>query len=428
MSGKIDIRGVLCDSFRARSFLLVTVTVLLVFAVTYARPVGADGSDQGGEVWVTLQASSSIKILHPRAVLNGAAFETINLPSGAHPHITTFSPDGKFAYVANMGNGDLVVIRAEDRQIVSTLNLGLAGTHQAKPSPDGTMLLAAQIPAKTLFKIAVDEASESWTVVGSLSLANISVAPVCTVFRDDGLRAYVSLNPSGIAIVDVPTMTVLGVLPTDGFIACGMIKSHDGRTIFIASKGSGGHLYQLDTTTDTLVDTQETIGAGDWHSFNISPDEKTGFGTSPGVDQLQIIDLATGTSSPFELNPTPGVGNDQPDAIAVQGSTVYVTLRMAGKLAVLDTQQLTVAYIDLAPPATSVNPANCMGCAIHGVVIRPDPSLTTTSPGTVVQSGSLSFKGRVVERIEVTSLWQFVGIQGSLSVHDSCGCCGCCGC
>src|SRR5712692_6889809 len=170
MSGKIDIRDMLCDSLRARSLLVLAVTVLLVFAVTYARPVGADGSDRGGEVWVTLQASSSIKILHPRAVLNGAPFETINLPSNAHPHITTFSPDGKFAYVANMGSGDLVVIRAEDRQIVSTLNLGLAGTHQAKPSPDGTMLLVAQIPAKTLFKIAVDEASESWTVLGSLSL------------------------------------------------------------------------------------------------------------------------------------------------------------------------------------------------------------------------------------------------------------------
>ena len=28
----------------------------------------------------------------------------------------------------------------------------------------------------------------------------------------------------GIVIVDVPSMTILGTLPTDGFVACGMIK------------------------------------------------------------------------------------------------------------------------------------------------------------------------------------------------------------
>jgi len=58
---------------------------------------------------------------------------------------------------------------------------------------------------------------ESWSVVGSLSLAPLAKSPVCTVYRDDGRRAYVSLRPSGIAIVDVPTMTLLGTLPTDGF-------------------------------------------------------------------------------------------------------------------------------------------------------------------------------------------------------------------
>ncbi len=187
-------------------------------------------------------------------------------------------------------------------------------------------------------------------------------------------------------------MTLLGTIPTDGFIACGMIKSHDGNTVFIASGGSGGHLYLLDTTSDTLIDTGHTLGAGSWHSFNISPNERVGYGTSPGVDQLQIIDLQAGTATPFFLDPTPGVGNDQPDAVAVQGTNVYVTLRMSGKLAVIDAQKLTVSYIDLAPPSISVNPANCMGCALHGVTVRPEPDLTgtNTSPSSSSQTSLTS--------------------------------------
>jgi DNA-binding beta-propeller fold protein YncE len=321
---------------------LITITIALALTGINLRLVAGDDSAQTGEVWVTHQAADTVSILHPPSALRGGPVETISLPTGSHPHIITFSPDGKFAYIANMGNGNMIVINATNRQILTSLNFGLTLTHQAKPSPDGSVLLVSQIATKTLFKVIADEATPSWTIVGSLSLLSIMKAPVCSIFRDDGLRAYVSLMPSGIAIVDVPSMTLLGTLPTDGFIACGMIKSHDGGTVFIASAGSGGHLYQLDTATDALMDTGHTLGAGSWHSFNISPDERTGFGTSPLVDQLQIINLAAGTSFPLLLNPTQRVQGDQPDAIAVQGNNVYVSLRVSGKLAVLNTQSLSV--------------------------------------------------------------------------------------
>jgi hypothetical protein len=70
------------------------------------------------------------------------------------------------------------------------------------------------------------------------------------------------------------------------------------------------------------------------------------------------------------LDATPEIGNDQPDAIAVRGNTVFVTLRASGKLAVVKANQRTVTYLDIAAPA-EFNPANCAGCAIHGVTVRP---------------------------------------------------------
>ncbi len=369
---------------RTPAILLITITITLALTGINLRLVAGDGSAQPGEVWVTHQAADTISILHPLLALQGGPVETISVPTGSNPHIITFSPDGKFAYVANMGNGNLIVINATSRQTLNSMNFGPTLTHQAKASPDGSVLLVSQIATKTLFKVVANEAAPSWTLAGSLSFA--SIAPVCSVFRDDGLRAYVSLLPSGIAIVDLPTMSLLGTLPTDGFIACGMIKSHDGGRVFIASAGSGGHLYELDTATDALVDTGHTIGAGSWHSFNISPDEKTGFGTSPLVDQLQIINLSSGTSFPLGLNPSDQTGGDQPDAVAVQGNNVYVSLRVSGKLAVINTQSQSLDYIQLEHPSASINPANCMGCALHGVAIRP---VTTTTSLPLSQQSAI---------------------------------------
>src|SRR5262249_53474469 len=141
---------------------------------------------------------------------------TIDLPAGTGPHITTFSPDGKYAYVSGMGNGDLDVIQTGTRRLLKTLSLGPTATHQAKPSPNGSTLLMAQVAQKSLIKVSVDEVAQTWQPGSELSFGAIGKAPICTIFSDDGQRAFVSLNPNGLAIVDVATMRLQNVLATDG--------------------------------------------------------------------------------------------------------------------------------------------------------------------------------------------------------------------
>jgi hypothetical protein len=327
------------------------------------------GGQDAAEVWVTAQASSRLFILKG----DGATIETVTLPPGTGPHIVTFSPSGTFAYVAGMESGKLLVLRADTRQVVSALDLGHAGTHQAKPAPGGSLLLVAQAHSSNLIKVAVNETAETWDVVGKpLSFAAQGKRPICTVFRDDGQRAYVSLFPNGLAVIDVPAMEVRTILPTDGFIACGMIKSRDGKTVTVAANGGGGHLYRLDTTTDTLAD-GEALGAVDWHSFNLRRDGKVGFGTVPGGDELRVIDLEgprVRTLARLALDPTPGIGNDQPDALDVTDQAVYVSLRKSGKLAIVDANGLTVRYLDLVPPTTADIPITCDTCVLHGVTVR----------------------------------------------------------
>jgi DNA-binding beta-propeller fold protein YncE len=258
----------------------VSLTMALVTWMICGSPSPAATAGPGdAEVWVTAQATGAVFIVRGA----GGSVETVPLPANAGPHITTFSPSGKYAYVAGMGSGELFIIRVDDRHIVKALKLGHAHTHQAKPSPDGSILLVAQPHSSSLIKVAVDEKGAAWTVVGNpLSFVAQGKRPICTVFRDDGARAYVSLLPNGLAIVDVATMTVLNVLPTDGFAACGMIKFRDGKTVTIATDGGGGHFYRLDTRSDTLAD-GGTVGAADWHSLALSEDELTGFAPRPAA-------------------------------------------------------------------------------------------------------------------------------------------------
>jgi len=334
------------------------------------------------ELWVTSQGGN---VLFIRNFEDLSPIAQIALPAGTGPHIITFhTPD--FAYVGGMTDGNVYVIDANARRIVQTLNVAPTLAHQVKVSPDGSLALVAIIGVKRLTKLDVDEANRHWAIGASLDVgAATGKAPVCTVFRADGQRAFVSLNPSGIAIVDVPTMTYLGQIATDGFIACGMIKQ-DPDHVVIASTGGGGHIYTLDMNTETLTD-RGVLGAASWHSFNMTADGTRGFGSSPLSDEVIIVDLTTTpvkNLGAIRFDQVSGVGNNQPDAFGggevIYGNVLPVGLRAAGNVAVVNASNLQVrTLVNLEPPAP-FNPMTCGpigpptgpgGCAIHGVTPRP---------------------------------------------------------
>jgi len=200
-----------------------------------------------------------------------------------------------------------------------------------------------------------------------------------------GAQVTRAINPSGIAVVDVPSMTFLSEIPTDGFIACGMIMS-DADHVVIASSGSGGHIYTLDMTAESLTD-RGVVGAASWHSFVMTPDGARGFGSSPLSDEVVVIDLTTTPVTrlaSIRFDQTPGVGSNQPDAFGggepIYGNVLPVGLRAAGNVAVVNAHNLELrSIVNLASPAP-FNPMTCGpvgaptgpgGCAVHGVTPRP---------------------------------------------------------
>ena len=109
-------------------------------------------------------------------------------------------------------------------------------------------------------------------------------------------RAYASLfgAAGGIAIVDVPTMTLVGTLPTAGSVSgCGLVNSNDGRTIFLNSAGGTGHFYRLDTWYDTLTEDTSYGPIGiDLHGLAVAANEKTAYITARGVaDEIKVLSL-----------------------------------------------------------------------------------------------------------------------------------------
>ena len=330
-----------------------------------ATNTGAEGgTSQDGEVWVTAQNTNELKIL-----LGMGGIETVVLPAGAAPHTISFSPDGAYAYVSNVGDGDLIVVRADDRQVVATLDLGATFTHATKASPDGAVLLSANPITGMLTKIAANEEEETWTPVASLDLAALTGrGPVCVTFRSDGARAYASLfgAAGGIAIVDVATMTLVGTLPTAGSVSgCGVVNSKDGRTIFLTSAGGTGHFYRLDTWSDTLTEDTSYGPIGiDLHGLLVSANEKTAYITARGVaDEIKVLNLDGPDVSTILIDPRPGIA-DRPDGLARKGSNLYATVRYSGQVARIKAQTGRVEYIDVAPPATT-------GYAVHGIAVRP---------------------------------------------------------
>ncbi|HSC29285.1 MAG TPA: hypothetical protein VLD67_18560, partial [Vicinamibacterales bacterium] len=167
-----------------------------------------------------------------------------------------------------------------------------------------------------------------------------------------------------IAVVDVPTMTLIQTIPLIGGIACGLVNSKDGRTIYVISAGGTGHLYRLDMTTDTLTeDTSYGPIASGIHGLIVSANEKRAYITAPGSEEAKVLDLNGSDVGTISLDWRPGVP-DAPDSFARKGSHLYVALRFGGQVARINTQTGAVEYLYVAPPATS-------GWALHGMAVRP---------------------------------------------------------
>jgi len=337
---------------------LLALAALLGAILATVLAAGGSAATGHGEIWAVAEDTGTIYVLNGQ----GVQVESVTHPLIQKPHLMTFSPSGRYAYVADVGNGRLNVIRRNDRELIAsvTFPVGL-DTHQGKASPDGkTILVARRVGSRTLYKVVADENAETWTLAAESLTFPGGRTPICTVFHPDGARAFVFLAPSGIAVVDVATMTLAadagvgGIIPTGGVIGCGFAESRDGHTYAVSPAGSG-HFYRLDLLAAELTELNPAVGATDLHNLALSANEEVAYATSRGSEELLTIDLTTGLildRVPVDATASP----DLPDGVAVKGNTVYVALKAAGRVAIVKANQQEVEYVAVTAPSLNALP------------------------------------------------------------------------
>lgn len=261
-----------------------------------SRPIVWVSGQDTGQVFVT-QGTTVLKTFDfvqgtpgNTPVLIGVGGPTPGIAvASPKPHLITFSPDGRFAYVTmqNTDPGKVVVINTGTLKVQTVIDIPNsvnpplpAGTSprvtEAKSAPDGTFLFVGSIgPPGVLTKVATDEPTNptnpTYTVGQQLTLTTglpAGAGPACSSFSPAGDRAYVdtSLSPLlGVMDVDPATMTVSAVHTTNGDPQCGI---HDPAilngvpTVVVTDNGTGGtvgpppapatpgfgHVHTIDTT------------------------------------------------------------------------------------------------------------------------------------------------------------------------------------
>jgi DNA-binding beta-propeller fold protein YncE len=321
---------------------------------------------------MTAQDAGEVKIVHG----NGQNIETISFAYASSPHFVRFSNTGNYAYISRLGDGAFDVVRASNRQIVSSILIapatefkgninpalpGGGGVHDATPNADGSVVLVTHWGTNRLYKLVGSEASETWAVSADISING--QRPICSVFSPTGAKAYVGLAPSGLAVIDVASMTVTGVHSTVGAIPCTQQNSRNGVDAYVISVP--GRFYHLNMVTDNLTDLGDHLTQPHLHSMALNENEQILYASSRETDEIDILDLAGHPVGLVSVDATPNV-RDKPDTLFSRGR-LFVALRATGKLAIINNPGPTQpVFVDVATPWDV-----SLGYAVHGLAVRP---------------------------------------------------------
>jgi DNA-binding beta-propeller fold protein YncE len=326
-----------------RTVLIATLALVLVF----------DGAAlahrwQSFEVWTIDQVGGGALYIYdgrsllrdgarsvPQVIdLSGAAAGIGDGP-GLRPHMIRFNRSQTYAFIANVKSGHVYVMRARDRRIVASIDVG-EEVHDVAPSPDGRFALASKQNDKKIGVIATDYSAERFTYdpaddldLGALEGPDFpDNQPVCAHFVSGGRVAYVTLRGGGMYVVDVGRrpMRIIGSFPKKLVAAsgCGAVVRGDHVYLGWGTKKLSA-LYVLDQRTHRLVRSLPVMQYGiDGHALARVGGGRYAWMAMRGAHTLLIIDTKTdqvvGTIGGFGLSP------DTP-VVSPTGEFVFVTLR-----------------------------------------------------------------------------------------------------
>jgi YVTN family beta-propeller protein len=237
-----------------------------------------------------------------------------------------------FAYVTNTPSNTVSVIDTATNNVVATVPVG-NGPFGVAVTPDGKRAYVANIGFSAFSNTVsvIDTATN--TVVATVT---VGFQPIGVAITPDGTRAYVTNNADGtVSVIDTASNLVTGSPIPVGANPIGLAITPNGKHAYLANAGSGT-VSVIDTAINVVVATV-AVGSNP-AAVAIIPDGKYAYVANAGSGTVSVIDTATNTVA---INVPLG---SIPEGVAVtpDGKNVYVVNFSSNNVSVIATATNTV--------------------------------------------------------------------------------------
>jgi YVTN family beta-propeller protein len=215
----------------------------------FRRPHGIDLDHDTGHLLVTTENPNRLIIIDPATHAIVADFTT----QGRSSHMVTLSPDGKTAFVSNIGTQDVSVI---DLETGTVLLIPVGERPEGSDiTEDGTTLYVACRESNNITIIDVEQASVVGEVPTGAGPNRVRLTP------DERFLIYSLVHDNQIGIAEVETGRQIATVDLDGSPAS-LQMSPNGKRILTASQGSGD-VYVISIESREIITRFKTVdGAG----------------------------------------------------------------------------------------------------------------------------------------------------------------------
>lgn len=197
-----------------------------------------------------------------------------------------------YAYVANVGSGNVSVVDLASNSVIKTITIGVgAGSYDIEASADGRYVYVANALAGSISIIDTNSLTLTATISGIAGPYYLALTP-------DGSKLYASQPFAGaqISVIDTASRTVTKTISGLAGIPYGLTVSPDGTKLYATNDGGGsGKVFVIDVATDTLSATITPSGGTpvDGAFLGITPDGTRGYLSHIMTLEISVIDLTT---------------------------------------------------------------------------------------------------------------------------------------
>lgn len=315
------------------------------------------------------------------------------------------SPNEAVRVYATVSGDHSITVSDEDlSEVLGTIPVG-----------EGPAIILATPGTKKLY--TANWANNTVSAVDTTTLEVTSIdtggRPYVIAMSRDGKRIYAGINPSGIAVIDTETDTIIETFPTSG-LAASLIVSPDGKTLYVAALAplfiGPGTLRAISTETGEIIhDSIEVGGAPAW--ITIHPDGSKVYTLNFTTDDITVVETETFT---VEATIDTGTGSQAIIAnCAPDGGKLWVTNHGTAELIAIDTKTNEIVQtieLDGRPVGVEFNEDGSRiyvtDFGIESLASTPDLSyllsgtLTATGPGQLSVFDTATGK-RIGEKLQV---------------------------